>query len=220
MKLLQFLLAGILAVVLLIGVGGVVVVYKVARLVDQTAAAEQHLVDTVDTHSTRLLALETTVQSAADQQKIYYRATGKALAIATIDAARLIKNLDTDRARLSDDAHALLTTTAGAVETGENAVVVVATDAHKQIELQGYELQQTLSTARGALRELEGASLKLNKAAGDVEPMMEQALEAEKNIVHATESVKIALEPLRKAEGKLKVILRFLLGIPKVMVRP
>ncbi len=91
MKLLQFLLAAILVVVLLAGVGTVCVVYKAARLVDQTAAAEQHLIDTVDTHSVRFLALEATVQSAADQQKSYYRTTGKALAIATIDAARLIK---------------------------------------------------------------------------------------------------------------------------------
>jgi len=152
--------------------------------------------------------------AASREQRSYYKATGKALAIATVDAARLIEhtdqavqNLDARTAPVIAAAGRLIAHADASQEALETAAQRTIADTAAQVGANGRALQQTL----GVLRE------NLERADGLWPPLLQGAsalATSGRNVQEATESIRLALEPLRKPAGKLKLVLHWLLGLP------
>jgi hypothetical protein len=156
--------------------------------------------------------------AASAEQRSYYKATGKALAIATIDAARLIEhtdqavqNLDSRTAPVIAAAGKLIAHADASQEALETAGQRAIADTAAQIDVNGQALQQTLRVARQTLEHTDGLVTAM-------QPPLVQSAESlaasGKNVQEATESIRLALEPLRKPTGKLKLVLHWLLGLP------
>lgn len=159
------------------------------------------------------------MRGAAREQRSYYKATGKALFIASRDTARavqafgrLVQNTDHRSAVLFAQANATL-------ETTEQAVARLSLDSHealeaaqKQIEANGYEATLALAAARGNFEQMERLWPHLRRSVQNTEV-------ATGNLAAATHSIKVALAPLEKPTGRLQWVLRWLLGLPKVNVR-
>jgi hypothetical protein len=152
--------------------------------------------------------------AASAEQRSYYKATGKALAIATVDAARLIEhtdqavqNLDARTAPVIAAAGRLIAHADASQEALETAAQRTIADTAAQVDANGQALQQTLSVARENFEHAEALWPPLIQSAS--------ALAASgRNVQEATESIRLALEPLRKPTGKLKLVLHWLLGLP------
>ncbi|GEM_PF-3840853 len=154
--------------------------------------------------------------NASAEQRRYYKATGKALAIATAGAARLIEhsdqaivNFDARTAPVVAAAGKLISHVDASQEALETAAQRALSDASVQLDSNGVALQQTLGAARENFQHADA-----------LWPPMIQSAEAlaasGKNVQEATESIRLALEPLRKPTGRLMLVLHWLLGLPKI----
>ncbi len=144
------------------------------------------------------------LHGAAREQRSYYKATGKALFIATRDFARLVQNADS---RLDAVTSQLNQTLAVARE----GVALVAIDTHNTLGVTAEAVNGIGGAARNNFEQMEKLWPPLEKSATGL------AASAE-NTQQATESIKLALEPLRKPTGRLKFILKWLLGLPHINI--
>jgi hypothetical protein len=153
---------------------------------------------------------------ASAEQRSYYKATGKALAIATAGAARLIEhsdqaivNFDNRTAPVIAAAGKLISHADASQEALETAAQRVLGDASAQIDSDGVAFQQMLGAARANFEHADALWPPMIQSA--------DALAASgRNVQEATESIRLALEPLRKPTGRLKLVLHWLLGLPKI----
>jgi hypothetical protein len=156
--------------------------------------------------------------AASREQRSYYKATGKALAIATIDAARLIEHADQAVQNLDARTAPVIASTARLVshadasqEALETALQRAIADTTAQVDANGQALQQTLTVAGDNFEHVD-------RLVAEMGPPLVQSADSlaasGKNVQEATESIRLALEPLRKPTGRLKLVLHWLLGLP------
>ncbi len=162
----------------------------------------------------RQAATELAVASA--EQRKYYKATGKALAIATINAARLIEHTDQAVQNLDARAAPVITATGRLIshvdasqEALETAAQRTIGDAAAQVDANGQALQQTLTVVRENFEHADALWPPLVQGADSLAA-------SGKNVQEATDSIRLALEPLRKPTGRLKLVLHWLLGLPHI----
>lgn len=184
---------------------------RLLLFVDQLSFALADIQAIADNIGPPLTGAALELRGAAREQRSYYKATGKALAIATADFGRLVKNTDERMGALAQDAHDVLLTSRAAVAVVGLDADKLAVASEEQVNKVGYESTLALAAARGNFENLERLWPTLNRLA-------ESSARSADNVDQATESVKIALEPLRKAEGRLKWVLRWLLGLPKINI--
>ncbi len=189
-----------------------VAVGKSLYLLDQASITLTNIQAVVATVGPPLTGAVIEFEGAAREQRRYYKATGKALFLATRDFDRLVRNTDERSAKVLAQAQNMLKVT-------QDAVALVGQDSHeiaeatrKQVEENGYEARLALAAARGNFEQMESLWPILRRGA-------ENTAQAAENLEHSTESIKIALEPLRKPTSRLKWILQWLLGLPKISVR-
>jgi len=142
---------------------------------------------------------------------VYYKATGKALAIAAISAARLIEHADQDARPIMSAAQKLLEHTDDSQRDIHARIGTLLQDADSQVGQNGEALRLALAAARGNFEAAEQLWPKLSRSADSLGASLGTSSE---NVQHATESIKIALEPLRKTSSRLSWVLKWLLGIP------
>jgi len=141
------------------------------------------------------------LEGAAREQRSYYKATGKALAITTIRLGRLVEHIDAEVQKLSSEtAHTLDT---ARQSLGEVSALVATAGA--EIEAEGRTSRETMQAAQLNLEEMRALWPPLTRTAVSV--------------AEATHSVDVALQPLRKPAGRWKRLLGFLLGMIKINVR-
>jgi chromosome segregation ATPase len=191
---------------LLLGVLGVLVL-RLHFFVDQASFALADVQAAIDHAAPPLTGAALELQGAAREQRRYYKATGKALALATVRLGRLIENTDARLAQVSRQA-------AQTLAAGERAFE----EAREQVAAAGYETTLALAAARGNLEQAERLWPAIRKTTADAGQAVENLERATANVERATESVKLALEPLRKPTGRLTWIFRWLLGLPKINI--
>ena len=169
-------------------------------------------------HSARLGRIEKQAEEAAREQRSYYKATGKALAIATLNFGRLVENTDNRLEGLTGDARRVLRSADVAIQAGARATDEAGADVHalrmaavKELETTGGELRTTLMAGREEITAIQQVRAPLARTA-------EGLAATAGNLAESTETVKIALAPLRKAEGRFKWVLKFFLGMLKINV--
>jgi uncharacterized protein YqkB len=157
---------------------------------------------------------------ASREQRSYYKATGKALAIATISAARLIEhtdqavqNLDARTAPVIAATGKLISHADASQEALETATQRAIESAAAQVDANGQSLQETLTIARQNFEHADSLWPPLIQSADSLSA-------SGKNVQEATESIRLALEPLRKPTGRLKFILHWLMGLPHISIIP
>ena len=141
------------------------------------------------------------VEGAAREQRSYYKATGKALAITTIRLGRLVEHADAEIQKLSSD-------TAHTLDTARQSLSEVSTllvAARAELEAEGQASRETLRVANTNLEEMRALWPPLTRTAVSV--------------AEATHSVDVALQPLRKPAGRWRRLFGFLLGMIKINVR-
>lgn len=145
------------------------------------------------------------IEGAAREQRSYYKATGKALAITIIRLGRLVEHTDAQIKRLSDDTAATLQVARESLaETSASSRDLLAT-ARTEVETEGRASRETLRAVNANLEDLRALWPPLNRTAVSV--------------AEATHSVDVALQPLRKPAGRWKRLMWFLLGMIKINVR-
>ena len=152
------------------------------------------------------------VEGAAREQRSYYKATGKALAITTIRLGRLVESTDTRLERLTASTeHTLQAARESLAEVSSGSRDLLAT-AGAELEAEGQASRETLRAVNANLEEMRALWPPLNRTAVS-------AAEATHNVAEATHSVDVALQPLRKPAGRWKRLLGFLLGMIKINLR-
>jgi len=159
------------------------------------------------------------VRGAAREQRGYYKATGKALAIDMIRAGALIEHADNAVQRFAAAATPVLTAAGQLIQdTGVSQKLLSANlsatvkDADEQVQSNGEELRMALAAARGNFEQAEKLWPPLVSSA-------QSMTRSGDNVEQATESIRIALEPLRKPTGRLQFVLHWLLGLPHFNIR-
>ena len=152
------------------------------------------------------------LEGAAREQRSYYKATGKALAITTIRLGRLVEHTDAQIKRLSDDTAATLQVARESLaETSASSSDLLVT-ARTELEAEGRASRDTLQVAQANLEDMRALWPPLSRTAVS-------AAEATHSVAEAAHSVDVALQPLRKPVGRWKRVLGFLLGMIKINVR-
>ena len=189
-----------------------VLALKLLCLADQASSTLTQVNSAVALMAPPLAGAAIELRGAAREQRTYYKATGKALFLATRDFDRLVENTDQRTAQVLAQVHATLKST-------QDAVALVGLDSHeaieaaqKQVEENGYEAGLALAAARGNFEQMEKLWPPLLHGAQNTDT-------ASENIAAATHSIQVALAPLEKPTGKLKWVLKTLLGLPKINVR-
>jgi hypothetical protein len=157
----------------------------------------------------QLVGASIELRNAAREQRTYYKATGKALAIDMIQAGRLIEHADAAIQHLDSSAPPVIAAATGLIQDSD-ALLKKAGD---QIDTNGEALRLTLAAARGNFEQSEKLWPPLVKSATSLAASGD-------NVQEATESIRIALEPLRKPTGRLKFILHWLMGLPHISIIP
>jgi len=185
---------------------------KFCFFLDQVSIVAADVQDVVAQAGPQLFGASLELRGAAVEQRRYYKATGKALAIAAADAARFLEHADEHSAALAHAAQELLAhTDASQRDTGRELTKLLQ-NTTGQVETNGDELRLTLAAARGNFEQSEKLWPPLVTGAQTMSRSSE-------NVEQATESIRIALEPLRKPTGRLQFILHWLLGLPHVNIR-
>ena len=160
------------------------------------------------------------MRGAAREQRTYYKATGKALAIDMVHAGRLIEHadaaiqhLDSGSAPVIAAADRLIRNSDASQKFLTEGISTTLKDAGDQIGANGEALRLTLAAARGNFEQSEKLWPPLVKSASSLAASGD-------NVQNATESIRLALEPLRKPTGRLKFILHWLMGLPHVSIVP
>lgn len=194
-------------------------VVRLVHLTNQAADILSNVQSVVATAGPTITSAAMELRDAAREQRIYYKATGKALAITTMRLGRLVENTDARLGMLSYQAGNALKATDQAVSAARDASVMIGLDTHqtlqetqKQVAENGYQTTLALVAARGNLEQMEKLWPPLQKSIEDVAG-------SAASLEHASESIKIALEPLRQPTGRLKWVLKWLLGLPHFNVR-
>jgi hypothetical protein len=158
--------------------------------------------------------------AASQEQRHYYKATGKALAIATVNAARLIEhtdravqNLDARTAPVIASAGLLISHADASQHALETAALGTLADTTAQLNANGEALQQALAAARENFEHADALWPPMVRSANELAA-------SGHNVQEASESIRLALDPLRKPTGRLKFVLHWLLGLPHVSVVP
>ena len=152
------------------------------------------------------------LEGAAREQRSYYKATGKALAITTIRLGRLVEHTDAQIKRLSDDTAVTLQVARESLATTSASSRDLLASARTELESEGQASRETLRAVNANLEDMRALWPPLNRTA-------ESAAEATHSAAEATHSVDIALQPLRNPAGRWKRLLGFLLGMIKINVR-
>jgi hypothetical protein len=220
----QILRNSLLCVLLAVGV---VIGIKVCYLIDQSSVVLGDVQSVVAQAGPQMVGATmearqaaTELAGASREQRSYYKATGKALVIATVSAARLIQRTDLAIQQLGEDEHLLaqntnvvlgdIDTTVVNVDTSQQAL---ATTANKQLKDTGSALRLTLGDTSAALE-------KLRDIESEVEPGVVATVGAAQNIQLGTHHIEVALAPMEKPVGKLKFILHWLMGLPHISIIP
>lgn len=163
-----------------------------------------------------LRATAHTIQEASRQQASYYKAGSKAAAIAAVQFARLIEHTDAAVQNFSENTDVVLADTQVVVRSvGANQAMLAksAGETLSTLTSQTKNVGSELALAADAIRtDAKDAGTLLN---GPVSDTLTATASSAKHVERSTESVEIALEPLRKASGRFKAVLRWLLGLPK-----
>ena len=191
---------------------------RVIYFLDQAAVVLGDVQAVVAAAGPPLIGAAHELRGAAQEQRRYYKATGKALFIATRDFARMVQHTDARLEKISDNINMALVNLdnrGGGLADGARSVEGHAVDllaaTHRQVEDAGYKAGLALAAARGNLENLERLGPSLVRSAANLEA-------ASASMAHSTESLKLALEPLRKPTGRLKFIVRWLLGLPRISI--
>lgn len=176
-------------------------------------------VDRIDPVLTELEATVRELRGAAREQRSYYKATGKALFIATRDFARLVQATDERMEVLAAEAQRTLRETTKTISVAGEATGQVGKDSHALAAAAVRELEQTAAESRAVLAAAGVQIEALEELRRPLAATFEGTAKATSNLAEGSESIKIALAPLRKAEGRLKMVLKWLLGLVKVNVR-
>jgi hypothetical protein len=167
----------------------------------------------------QLIGAAMELRGAAREQRSYYKATGRALAIDMIRAGALIEHADTAVQRLDANSAPVLAAAGQLIlDTGASQKALAAdlsatvTDADRQVQANGEELRLALAAARGNFEQAEKIWPPLLTSA-------QSMTRSSDNVEQATDSIRIALEPLRKPTGRLQFVLHWLLGLPHVNIR-
>lgn len=162
----------------------------------------------------QLVGASIELRGAAREQRTYYKATGKALAIDMVQAGRLIDNTNAAVQHLDTRSQALITGASQLIRDSDASQIQLTRDlsatlahADREIDANGEALRLTLIAARNSIEQSQALWPPLVKSAGELAASGE-------NVQHATESIRLALEPLRKPTGRLKLVLHWLLGLP------
>jgi len=159
------------------------------------------------------------VEGAAREQRSYYKATGKALAITTIRLGRLVESTDTRLERLTASTeHTLQAARESLAEVSSGSRDLLAT-AGAELEAEGQASRETLRASSEALRALNANLEEMRALWPPLNRTAVSAAEATHNVAEATHSVDVALQPLRKPAGRWKRLLGFLLGMIKINLR-
>lgn len=148
------------------------------------------------------------VRGAVREQRTYYKATGKALAITTIRLGRLVENTDARMELLTRDSQQTLQVareSLATVTTGSQELLVTA---NRELETEGRESRETLATARAGIEEIRE----------EIRPLWPPLTRTAESVAGSTRSVEIALEPLRKPAGRWKRLLLIFLGMLKINI--
>lgn len=145
------------------------------------------------------------LEAAAREQRSYYKASGKALAITIVRLGRLVEHTDAQIKRLSDDTAATLRVARESLAETSAGTRELLTTARTEVEAEGQASRETLRAVNANLEDLRALWPPLNRTAVSV--------------AEATHSVDVALQPLRKPAGRWKRVFGFLLGMIKINVR-
>lgn len=197
----------------------VVTMLKVCILLDQASITLADSQGVITQAGPQLVGASIELRGAAREQRTYYKATGKALAIATFNAARLIEHTDRQIGDIGDAAQNLLShadrtlvvTTDSEVALTKSAQQVLA-DLDAQTKNVGSETALAMQSARQSMDHADAV------IAGPIAQGAGATAQSAANIREATESIRLALEPLRKPTGRLKFVLHWLLGLPHVNI--
>lgn len=165
----------------------------------------------------------TVLREAAEEQRGYYRdsasalkATSKAAFIATRNLARYIEKLDSATGTI-------LSNTDGRMEDIAKATVQTLERSHgaaaaveKQVGATGYQAEQLLADARGAVRNLEALAARPELAANlqNMEKATAHTAKTAENLEQATASIRDMLSPRKK--GFWRRLLELLIPRPAV----
>ncbi len=124
---------------------------QVTFLLAQAGAAANDLHDRSMQALADLDATLAVIHGAALEQRRYYKATGKAMTIATMRAARLIEQTDARLERIAQEIEATAQESRRDMHEAGQVLHYLGT----QIDAVGYETQITLAAGRGTLLNLE-----------------------------------------------------------------
>jgi hypothetical protein len=185
---------------------------KLCYLMDQVSIVLDDTQSVIAQVGPQMVGASLELRGAAREQRSYYKATGKALAIDIIRAGRLIENADAAIQHIDSGATPILATSAKLLRDTDAALVQTLNDTDAQVSSNGEAMRLTLAAARGNFEQAELLWPPLAKSAVAITRSSE-------NVQEATESIRIALEPLRKPVGRMKLVLNWLLGLVKVNIR-
>lgn len=151
-----------------------------------------------------LQSVTTTVSAAAREQRSYYKATGKALAITTIRLGRLVENTDARLERLSQSSERTLETARESLATVTTGTEDLLSTANRELAIDGQVTRETLASARANLEEMR--------------PLWPPLTRTAESVAGSTRSVEVALEPLRKPAGRWKRALMLFVGMLKINI--
>lgn len=206
---------------LFIGVWTIVGI-KTLFLQDQVATVLGDVHSTVAQAGPQLVGASFELRGAAIEQRRYAKATSKATVIASEAAARMLQHADQIILKLAVDSHTVLLNANETIIDTDKAVedfnasqkslaaaaLPIFSDLDKQVKNVGSEGALAFSSARKGMDDADAILI------GPVKTAAENVAKSANNISDATESIDIALKPLRKTTGKLKLILKWLLSIP------
>jgi len=166
----------------------------------------------------QLIGAAMELRGAAREQRSYYKATGKALAIDMIRAGALIQHADNAVQRLDTAATPVFAAAGNLIQDTDASQKLIAgsltatvKNADEQLQANGEELRLALTAARGNFDQTEKLWPPLITSA-------ESMTRSSNNVEQSTESIRIALEPLRKPTGRLQFVLHWLLGLPHINI--
>ncbi len=187
--------------------------WKLCFLFDQASIVLADAQSVIAQAGPQLVGASIELRAAAREQRSYYKATGKALAIDMIQAGRLIEHADSAVQDLDRNTIRLIGDADVSQKTLTAILAATLKDTDEQIDANGEALRLTLAAARGNFEQAESLWPPLVKSA-------QSMTRSGENVEQATESVRMALEPLRKPTGRLQFVLHWLLGLPHFNIRP
>ncbi len=209
----KFLLQALTAAALLaVCVAALQVTFLLAATIETVADFRLRSGRTLDA----LEATASTLHGAAVEQRRYYKATGKILAIATADFARLVKNTDQRLERVTQEAELTARSSRALLQDTRRTLQTLDT----QVYGTGYAAQAALDETGRAARQISTAAAhpSLGRTAAELEASAANVRRGTSAAAEFTENLRDATSPRKRRFWS--TVLHWLLPRPSIPVRP